>query len=152
MLRPRLHESGNVSERRKTCTDPPFVYAEHAVPCKFWTADSTATCNRILTVSCKRGGKEFVRSNIFPTRRGLKLFVRWQTPLFLDNCASSGHLISRTWPIKVPLIDVSGWKKNFACLRACSGGGPQVGRWGNPLSWGNPSVHIISHMITPSIM
>ena len=33
------------------------------------------------------------------------------------------------------------------CLRAClhGGGGPQVGELGNPLRWGNPFVHTISH-------
>ena len=44
-------------------------------------------------------------------------FVRRQNPLFLDGYPSLGPLISRTTPIKVPLINVSGCKKNFACLR-----------------------------------
>ena len=44
-------------------------------------------------------------------------FVRWQYPSFLDSYPSLDPLISRTTPIKVPLINVSGCKKNFACLR-----------------------------------
>ena len=34
-FRPRLHGSGQTFERTKTCSDPPFVYMGHAVPCKF---------------------------------------------------------------------------------------------------------------------
>ena len=44
-------------------------------------------------------------------------FVRWQYPSFLDSYPSLDPLISRTTPIKVPLINVSGCKTNFACLR-----------------------------------
>ena len=54
-----------------------------------------------------------------PSRRfGSPLFfVRQQNPLFLDGYPSLDPLISRTIPIKVPLINVSGCNKNFACLR-----------------------------------
>ena len=41
--------------------------------------------------------------------------------VFLDSYPSSGHVISRTWPIKVPLIDISGYTENFACLRCEQG-------------------------------
>ena len=35
-------------------------------------------------------------------------------------------------------------------LRAClHRGGETPGKWGNPLRWGNPPVHIISHMVKP---
>ena len=54
-----------------------------------------------------------------PSRRfgGPLFFVRWQYPSFLDSYPSLDPLISRTIPIKVLLINVSGCKKNFACLR-----------------------------------
>ena len=41
--------------------------------------------------------------------------------VFLDSYPSSGHVISRTWPIKVPLIDISGYTEKFACLRCQQG-------------------------------
>ena len=55
------------------------------------------------------------------TLGNLQVFVRWQNFLFFDSYHLSGHLISRTWPIKVPLIDVSDYTKNFACLRCGQG-------------------------------
>ena len=54
-----------------------------------------------------------------PSRRfgGPLFFVMRQNPSFLDSYPSLGPLISRTTPIKVPFINVSGCKKNFACFR-----------------------------------
>ena len=49
------------------------------------------------------------------------IFVRQQNPLFLDSYPLSGYLISQTWPINVPLIEVSGYTKNFPCLRCKQG-------------------------------
>ena len=41
--------------------------------------------------------------------------------VFCDSYPSLGHVISRTWPIKVPLIDISGYTEKFACLRCEQG-------------------------------
>ena len=41
--------------------------------------------------------------------------------VFLDSYPSLGHVISWTWPIKVPLIDISGYTEKFACLRCKQG-------------------------------
>ena len=49
------------------------------------------------------------------------IFVRQQNPLFLDSYPLSGYLISQTWPINVPLIEVSGYTKTFPCLRCKQG-------------------------------
>ena len=41
------------------------------------------------------------------------IFVRQQNPLFLDSYPLSGYLISQTWQINVPLIEVSVIQKIF---------------------------------------
>ena len=41
--------------------------------------------------------------------------------VFLDSYPSLRHVISWTWPIKVPLIDISGYMEKFACLRCEQG-------------------------------
>ena len=46
--------------------------------------------------------------------KGPQIFVTRQNPLLLDSYRMLGHVISRTWPIKVALIDVSGDTKVFA--------------------------------------
>ena len=53
-LRLRLHEFGQLFERTKTYTDPPFVNKDPRNSASFLTADSTAICNRICMVTCKR--------------------------------------------------------------------------------------------------
>ena len=68
----------------KTCTDPPFVYTRYPRnSASFWTANGTATCNRICTVPCKRVAQvknsslqKFVRTSV---KRGLGHFFEKYT-------------------------------------------------------------------------
>ena len=47
--------------------------------------------------------------------RFLQVFVRWHNPLILKQLSfiRSFYKLSWTWPIKVPLTDISGYTKNF---------------------------------------
>ena len=67
-----------------------------------------------LSPNFKEAVKNVLEAAKKPTLLGRSL-------VFLDGCPSLGHVISRTWPIKVPFIDISGYTEKFACLRCEQG-------------------------------